>query len=312
MPLVISFIVPIFRYTDLVAPMLLRLRLIVSQLPGSEIILIDDASPPETIRYLLGIAGQDTQLFFNSKNLGFGGACNAAAARAKGDLIFFLNSDLELTIEDSWWFEIAEHFYNGRGNVGLLGSVHVEYGSGKVNHIGIDLNLHGDLVHVISDDSIKSVRDCFAVSGALIAVERVSFSDLGGFDHSFINGCEDVDLCFRYRQIGKSVQVNRKSVLTHHLSKSRGFDRLRDERNSHLLYAKWESIIEARLASLWGSYLTKMGADERARIFYRFGFDSGMNSECIVDKIASSIAHAVLQRKFQRWFEAHHFRKNVL
>jgi GT2 family glycosyltransferase len=60
-----------------------------------EIFVVDNASTDESMRTLHRLEG--VVLLENTVNLGFGAACNQAAALARGDLIWLLNPDAELT-----------------------------------------------------------------------------------------------------------------------------------------------------------------------------------------------------------------------
>ncbi|MFC6098066.1 glycosyltransferase family 2 protein [Flavobacterium qiangtangense] len=90
-----------------------------------EIILVDNASSdgsPKEIKDLF----TDIVLIESDKNVGFGRANNLAAAIAKGEFVFFLNSDtilIENSVKKLYDFFIANE---SRLNIGVLGSVLVD------------------------------------------------------------------------------------------------------------------------------------------------------------------------------------------
>jgi len=86
------------------------------------------------------------------------------------------------------------------------------------------------------------------VTGACVLVRRDTWRALGGFDESFVNGCEDMDLCFHARAAGLVNAVALRSRVLHHVSASPG-RKLRDEENTHRLVERWHEQI-----SLLGSW----------------------------------------------------------
>jgi hypothetical protein len=84
----------------------------------------------------------------------------------------------------------------------------------------------------------QPVRPVPAVTGACVLVERALWQQLGGFDENYVNGGEDVDLCFRARAIGRVNAVALRSIVHHHVSASPG-RKARDEQNSCRLATRW-------------------------------------------------------------------------
>jgi GT2 family glycosyltransferase len=72
-----------------------------------------------------------------------------------------------------------------------------------------------------------------------VLIERALWEQLGGFDEAFVNGGEDIDLCFRTEAAGRINVVTLRSVVRHHVSSSPGRKR-RDEENSYRLARKWQ------------------------------------------------------------------------
>jgi O-antigen biosynthesis protein len=89
------------------------------------------------------------------------------------------------------------------------------------------------------------------------------WEELGGFDERFVNGGEDVDLCFRACARGRRNVVALRSVVRHHISSSIG-RKLRDEANSELLAARWRDAYVHHAARRWcRAQLDPMLADPR-------------------------------------------------
>jgi GT2 family glycosyltransferase len=84
-----------------------------------------------------------------------------------------------------------------------------------------------------------AVREVPAVTGACVIVARPLWQQLGGYDESYVNGGEDIDLCFRARAAGRINAVALRSVVHHHVSASPG-RKARDEQNSYRLAQHWQ------------------------------------------------------------------------
>src|SRR5690606_25791278 len=69
------------------------------------------------------------------------------------------------------------------------------------------------------------VHEADYISGAAILVDAEVFRTLGGFDEHYLPAyCEDTDLAFRARAIGRPVFLQPESVVIHHEGVSHGTD----------------------------------------------------------------------------------------
>ena len=211
-----TFIIPTFKYFGSLKTILKEVQLIAQKYKNSEIILIDDASPKETIGYLLKNTNSSVRLLFNKNNVGFAQTCNNAASQASNDLLIFLNSDIEFCGSTDWYEAIVKNYLEHKDNFGLSGAIHLEAKTMDLNHAGVDINLRGELVHIKTKDNGNEFSQVFAISGAVLAIEKKIFDSIGGFEKQFNNGCEDVDLCLRVRQMGKTVMICNRSIIKHH------------------------------------------------------------------------------------------------
>jgi len=94
-----------------------------------------------------------------------------------------------------------------------------------------------------------------AVTGACMLLRKADFEAVGGFDETFVNGCEDYDLCFKLRATGKAIYLASESHIRHHVSLSRTTNTLQDLRNSRHLFARWRSEIKRELSDVWRDLL---------------------------------------------------------
>jgi GT2 family glycosyltransferase len=91
-------------------------------------------------------------------------------------------------------------------------------------------------------------REAFAVTGAMLCVDRRLFEDVGGFDEGYWYGYEDVDLCLKVRQKGRSVIYSPDAVAEHHESATLRTrrDSAAAGRNYELFRRKWAQALEPR------------------------------------------------------------------
>ncbi|MEI7537324.1 MAG: hypothetical protein WCJ76_08930 [Comamonadaceae bacterium] len=128
-------------------------------------------------------------------------------------------------------------------------------------------------------------------------MRRSDFEQVGGFDEVFVNGCEDVDLCYKLRAARKSVYVANTSRIRHHVSLSRSRESLQNERNSWHLFGKWRAQIKNELSAQWATLLQ---AGPEAYQPYIHGTLSP--AFLATPQIAArTVAEAMLLRQEQRW-----------
>jgi len=263
----VSFIIPLYNCLPLTQAMLASLRATVPAGLAHEIIFVDDGSTDGTREWLKSVgpalvagpvlshnpgrpaSGSSTILsLLNEKNLGFAGTCNRGAATAQGEILFFLNNDLILL---PGWFEPMRAALARFPRAGLVGNVQLNHATGAVDHTRIIFNCKGKPEHDTSrGPGLPFYRAVAALTGACFAMRRAAWQKLGGFDEAFVNGCEDVDLCFRAAAQGLVNYVARHSVVRHHISASAN-RKLRDEQNTARLVQRWRHAIARLSARAW-------------------------------------------------------------
>jgi O-antigen biosynthesis protein len=245
----VSFVIPLYNNLPLTQAMVASLRATLPRDLAHEIILVDDGSTDGTRAWLATLTTAPFRVVLNERNLGYAGANNRGAAVARGKFLALLNNDLVLT---PGWLEpmLAAH-RTLAAHAGLIGNVQLDAHSGAVDHAGIAINAKGKPEHIRVTPSafarfFRPVQSADAVTGACLLLERALWEQLGGFDEAYVNGCEDVDLCFRARAAGRLNAVALRSVIRHHVSSSLG-RKLRDEENNYRLARRWRDEF-ARLA----------------------------------------------------------------
>lgn len=116
-----------------------------------------------------------------------------------------------------------------------IASIRLVFPNGLVQHDGISLsrgfprleNYNADTDYLEPE---APLRECDAVSGALVAVRQKCWSDVGGFDEDLVNNLNDVDLCLRARDAKWMVLVDQSRSAVHFElgSRRRSTHRVRD------------------------------------------------------------------------------------
>jgi len=239
----ISVVIPLYNCLALTHAMLASLQATLPPGLSHEIIYVDDGSTDGTRDWLATLPAPAFQVILNERNLGYAVGNNRGAAVAKGEILFLLNNDLVLL--PGWIEPMLSAHEKLRGVAGLIGNVQLDATTGTVDHAGLVLNLTGKPVHARTIPNgfsrlLRPIRIVPAVTGACVMVARNLWQELGGFDEGYINGGEDIDLCFRARATGRKNAVALRSVVRHHISSSRG-RKVRDEENSRRLARKWRT-----------------------------------------------------------------------
>ena len=220
----VSVIIPVhgkFAYTYQCLASILR------ALPRTsfEVVVVDDASPDETL-FLPAIVSGAVLYLRNPRNGGFIAACNAGAAAARGRYLLFLNNDTEVK---EGWLDALRDTFSEVPDAGLVGSKLI-FPDGSVQEAGGIVWRLGDGWNYgrgcqPDDPRISYLRDADYVSGASIMVARPVFEALGGFDTHYSPAYyEDTDLAFRIRKRGLRVLYQPLSELVHHEGITSGTD----------------------------------------------------------------------------------------
>jgi GT2 family glycosyltransferase len=219
------------------------LDLVLSELPpGTEVVVVDDASTDETPQVLESF-GTRIRVLRMDENGGFARACNAGAAAATGELLVFLNNDTE---PRPGWLQALVGYAEREPGAAAVGAKLV-YPTGTVQHAGVVFGQDGyphNLYAGLPEDhpAVNRSRRLQAVTAACMLVRREGFERAGGFDEGYENSLEDVDLCLRLGAEGGEVHYCHEAEIVHLESVSRG-RRDRFERSVDLYRSRWRDSV---------------------------------------------------------------------
>jgi GT2 family glycosyltransferase len=209
-------------------------------LPGQQVIVVDDVSPDQTRAQLAERRG--LEVLFAARNQGFAAGCNMGALVAASDKLLFLNADTEVrrgalqalvaALDDETIGAVGARLLYPDGTIQHAGVV--------VDHAAMPTHAHWFRYGRLPDALVP--RDYPAVTGAALLVRTAEFRALGGFDTSFRNGFEDVDLCFRIWARGKRVRYEPAAEVLHIESVSEG-RHAHEMANARLLVDRWGPLL---------------------------------------------------------------------
>jgi GT2 family glycosyltransferase len=187
-----------------------------------EVIVADNASEDGTVDWLAQ-AYPGVLAVQHSSNLLYAGGNNAAVPHATGDLLCFLNNDVE--VPSDWLDGLVRTFddpgvvaaqpkllqFDDRGLFEYAGAA-----GGFLDAYGYPFT-RGRLFDTLEPDQgqYDDARDIFWASGAALMVRRSAFLNAGGFDESFGMHMEEIDLCWRMQRLGGRVRVDPSSEVYH-------------------------------------------------------------------------------------------------
>jgi len=305
----VSFVIPLFNCLPLTQAMLASLQ---SSLPpglAHEIILVDDGSTDGTRDWLATLPEPRFRVLLNPRNAGYAAANNRGVALAQGEFLALLNNDLIL--QPGWFEPLLAAARKLGDHAGLIGNVQLDARTGAIDHAGLELTPTGKPVHVRHTPPrllrrLQPVRAVPAVTGACVLLRHALWRQLGGFDEGYVNGGEDIDLCFRARAAGRVNAVALRSVVRHHVSSSPG-RKTRDEENSYRLTRRWqrELVLAADEGGrVWSrDFLAARMSDARARHYRTFLAAAAFLLHLRRSPPAEALAHVneSFDREMARW-----------
>jgi GT2 family glycosyltransferase len=221
--------------------------------PKIELVIVDnDSSDPAALDYLDELRRVGTIVKSIPGPFNYSALNNQAAKQAAGDLLCFLNNDVEI-VGDDWLSILVPHAI--RDDIGAVGA-RLLYPDRTIQHAGVVTGVGGGAAHahrfLRESDAGYFQRHHLpqrvsAVTGACLVVAKSKFNAVGGFDEEqFPVAFNDVDLCLKLNSRGWQAFYEPRAALIHHESKSRGKDSLIENR------ARFAAELQA-LKRSWGT-----------------------------------------------------------
>jgi GT2 family glycosyltransferase len=216
----LSVVIPTHHRSDLLRACLEALKRHAPA--GSEIIVVDDASPhDEASRVAAAFAV--VQVLRLPRQQGFARAANAGIRASGGDVVEMLNDDTE--VQAGWADAALRAFADPR--VGAVAPLVLKWPDGAIVDSAGDRYYLGGIAgkrgqgEALADCHLKACP-VFGVSASAGFYRRAALDRVGLFPESFGSYFEDVDLAFRLRRAGYEATFEPGSRVLHHVSASYG------------------------------------------------------------------------------------------
>lgn len=194
-----------------------------------EVILLDnDSQDPATFFYYEVLRQDDRiKIIGLQEDFNYSRYNNIGAQHANGEVLIFLNNDMEVIAPD-WMDELVR--WAMLPEIGAVGGM-LLYPDGSIQHAGIVIGLQGHASHVFLGESPDArtifgrptwYRNVSAVTGACLAVRKEVFEQVGGFDENLVLAFNDVEFCVRLIKAGYRNLYNPFVRLIHYEGRSRG------------------------------------------------------------------------------------------
>ncbi len=219
-------------------PEMLRLCLkSVQKFAGKEVleVLVADGETQEDTALMMREEFPDVIFLPHEKNVGFGSLVNACIEKARGEYVFFINSDVILE-ENS--IKTLKEYMNKHPEVGLCGPAQKNFNGVLENtrfsfykpqtilyrrtilkHLPF-ARKHLDEFEMKKHENIKEPYSVAWVIGSAMFIRRDVIDKIGGMDSKrFFMYMEDVDWCRRIWEAGFSVKYNPQCSIFHFYGK---------------------------------------------------------------------------------------------
>jgi len=184
--------------------------------PPPQIVVVDNASQDNSVALVRQFL-PEALLLPQETNLGFSGGVRCGVAASSGEILALLNPD---TVVDPYWLAALVETLAGP-RCGIAGSKIVDLDGQRLRHAGGVLRWPDILAHHRGEGErdtgqYETAEAVEFVTGASLALRRALWERLDGLDPGFFPGYfEDVDLCWRARELGAECWYTPRSVLRH-------------------------------------------------------------------------------------------------
>ena len=187
------------------------------------VVVADNASTDDSVEWLRQ-HHPDVPLIVLEKNWGFADGYNQALAHIEAEYYVLLNSDVEVTHH---WLTPLVEFMDSHADVAAcqpkLLAVHdhdsFEYAGacgGFIDRYGYPF-CRGRIFDTVEQDNgqYDTAAEVLWATGACLMVRSNDYWEVGGLDGRFFAHNEEIDLCWRLRQIGRKVYCLPDSQVYH-------------------------------------------------------------------------------------------------
>jgi GT2 family glycosyltransferase len=200
------------------------LPVLQNNLPSfAKIVIADNQSSDDSVAFMTKVYPQ-IETIINSGNEGFAKGYNLALEQIKTPYYILLNSDIEVTPN---WIEPLYDLMESDPSIGVCQpkilsydkKTHFEYAGaagGFIDYMGFPF-CRGRLFADLEEDlgQYDSVEEIFWATGAAMMVRSKIYWEAGGLDEDFFAHQEEIDLCWRIKNLGYKIMYTPLSKIYH-------------------------------------------------------------------------------------------------
>jgi GT2 family glycosyltransferase len=192
-------------------------------IPGSELVVADNASTDDSVIFLKNNF-PGVSIIENKINGGFARGYNEALKKVDAEYYILLNSDVEVT---AGWIEPLLELMDSDPNIAACQPKirdfkdktkfeHAGAAGGFIDKYGYPF-CQGRIFNSLESDTeqYNSVREIFWATGACMVIRSSIFNKAGGFDEDFFAHMEEIDLCWRIKNMGYKIMYTPYSTVYH-------------------------------------------------------------------------------------------------
>jgi GT2 family glycosyltransferase len=196
---------------------------VVTHSENAKIYVADNASTDDSLEFLASNY-PEIVIIKNTKNYGFAGGYNEALKFVEEDIYVLLNNDVEVT--NTWLDGILQMFKTKANIAAVQPKIKSIRNPSKFDYAGAAGGFldalgypfcRGRIFDHIENDHGQYDNDIeiFWASGACLAITKNCFREAGGFDESYFAHQEEIDLCWRLKNLGYKIWYTGKSEVFH-------------------------------------------------------------------------------------------------
>ena len=205
-----------------------------------ELLVSDNGSSDNTIEILRQKNYPGLKILQNGVNLGFAKGNNVAAKMVRGDYVLFLNPD---TVVEKESIEFGLDYLRSHSNAGAV-SVKLVLGSGRLDntcHRGFPTPWNSFCFfvgltklfptsrffagYILGHLNTNQQSEVDAINGAYFMMPKDLGKRLDWFDEDFFWKGEDLDLCYRIKEVGYKIMYLPQVKVWHYKGSSKGHKR---------------------------------------------------------------------------------------
>ncbi len=194
-----------------------------STYPNLEIVIGDNASTDASLEFIEA-SYPEVRIIKNDKNYGFAGGYNKVLEQIDSDYFVLLNSDVEVHPE---WIQPVITLMRNDPTIAAAQPKILSYkNKDKFEYAGaaggfLDMFgypfCRGRIFDQLESDNAQydDTKEIFWASGAALFIKKEKWIEAGGLDEDFFAHMEEIDLCWRLKNLGYRIMYCPESVVYH-------------------------------------------------------------------------------------------------